>query len=251
MGIIRKIGSLIPNGITLLGLVCGSLAIFFAIDGHLSLAGIFILVAAIFDFLDGLTARLLHSYSETGKELDSLADIISFGLAPAAILFTLYEFALFGKNQPIQEIEGSWSDWLILLSALLIPVFSAVRLAKFNVSESRNPNFTGLPTPANAILWASFGLMLAFPEHTEALKILYTAKNFLIILLITSLLLVSGIPMFSIKFKGLSWKKNRYRYSFLIVSTILLLMMHVYALPLIIAIYILSNMVLYLFRVEL
>jgi CDP-diacylglycerol---serine O-phosphatidyltransferase len=251
MSIYNQIKSLIPNGITLAGLGCGSLAVFFAIDGHLSLASLFILGAALCDFLDGLAARLLHSYSETGKELDSLADIVSFGLAPGAILFTLYEFALFGKNQPIQDIEGSWSDWLILLSALFIPVFSALRLAKFNVSESRNPNFTGLPTPANAMLWASFGLMLAFPEHAEVLRILYTAKNFLIILLITSLLLVSGIPMFSIKFKDWSWGKNRYRYSFLLISAILILFLQFYALFFIIVVYILSNMVLYLFRIKL
>ena len=113
----------IPNFITSLNLVSGTLALFFAIDGHLIWAGLFICLAAVFDFLDGFAARLLKAYSEIGKELDSLADVVSFGLAPGAILFTLLEFSLFGKNQPIHEISAQWYEWLILFSAFLLPVF--------------------------------------------------------------------------------------------------------------------------------
>ncbi|NQU86484.1 MAG: CDP-diacylglycerol--serine O-phosphatidyltransferase [Mariniphaga sp.] len=247
----RNIFFWVPNFITILGLFSGSLAIFFAIDGHLTLAGIFILLAALFDFLDGLAARLLHAYSELGKQLDSLADIISFGFAPAAILFTLYEFALFGINQPIQDIEGNWTDWLLLMSAFLIPVFSALRLAKFNISEDQDNNFIGLPVPANAILWASLALMLGLPEHTEILKLLYTAKNFLIIVVITSFLLISWIPMFSFKFNTLSWKLNWYRYLFIFISIILLILLNVYAIPVLFLIYILLNMVFYILKVNL
>lgn len=247
----KNIFGWIPNFLTSLNLVSGSVAVIFGIDGHLSLAGIFILIAALFDFLDGMTARLLKAYSPIGKELDSLADVISFGLAPAAILFTLYEYTLFGKNQHIQDIEGSLTDWLILFSSFLIPVFSALRLAKFNVSTEQERNFVGLPTPANAILWASLGLMLSFPGHTDLLRMLYSTKNFLIIVIVTSLLLVSEIPMFSLKFKSFLWSENRHRYIFIFLCIILLVFLQVYAIPILIFLYILFNMALYLLKIEL
>jgi CDP-diacylglycerol---serine O-phosphatidyltransferase len=250
MASFKKLLSWVPNFITSLALVSGSLSVFFAVDGHLAFAGIFIIIAAFFDFLDGLAARSLKAYSEIGKQLDSLSDVISFGLAPAAILFTLYEFALFGKNQPIQDIDAKWYEWLILFSAFLIPVFSAFRLAKFNLSTNQDKNFIGMPTPANALLWASFALMLSIPEYTGLLKLLYTAKNFLIIVVVTSLLLVSRIPMFSLKLNTFSWARNWYRYLFIIISIGLLIFLNVYAIPLIFMIYILSNMVFYLFGIN-
>ena len=125
----------IPNFITSLNLTSGLLATMFAIDGHLIWAGIFICVASVLDFLDGLAARVLNAYTETGKHLDSLSDIVSFGVAPGAILFTLLEFSLFETNLPIHEISGDWSDWMILFSAFLVPVFGAIRLARFNARD--------------------------------------------------------------------------------------------------------------------
>ncbi len=130
-----------------MNLVSGSVAVIFAIDGHLVWAAIFICAAAVFDFLDGFAARALKAYSEIGKELDSLADVVSFGVAPGAILFTLLEFSLFGKNDPIHEISGKWFEWLILFSAFLLPVFGAIRLARFNTNTS-NENF--FPRVANS-----------------------------------------------------------------------------------------------------
>lgn len=112
----------VPNAITALNLVSGSLAVFFAVDGQLGWASVFILVAAVFDFLDGFAARLLKAYSSIGKELDSLADMVSFGLAPAAIVFTMLEYTLFGINQPIQDIDANWSQWTVLFTSLMIPV---------------------------------------------------------------------------------------------------------------------------------
>ncbi|MBN1819998.1 MAG: CDP-diacylglycerol--serine O-phosphatidyltransferase [Prolixibacteraceae bacterium] len=247
---VKKIFSWVPNFITLLGLFSGSLAVFFAIDGHLSLAGIFILIAAVFDFFDGMAARLLKAYSEIGKQLDSLADVISFGFAPGAILFTLFEYSLFGKNQLIQDIEGNTIEWLFLFSSLLIPVFSALRLAKFNISENQNKNFIGLPTPANALLWASLGLMLGLPKYTEVLKILYTSKNLLILVIITSILLVSRIPMFSFKFNNMKWGQNWFRYMFMAVAIVLLILINVYAIPILFLLYVLMNMALYITGVE-
>ena len=242
--------SWVPNFITSLSVVCGVLATFFAIDGHIEFAAIFIIAASVFDFLDGFAARMLKAYSEMGKQLDSLADVISFGVAPAAILFTMLEFSLFGKNQAIYEIQGSALEWLALSSALLIPVFAALRLAKFNIDENQSSNFRGLPTPANAILWASFGLVLHFQEHAELLKMIFSSKNLVFLSIITSLLMVSRIPMFSLKFKNLIWGNNWFRYIFLLIVLLLVAIFNVYALPLIIVAYILYNFVLYIAKVD-
>ena len=250
MTVNRNIFNWVPNFVTSLSVVCGVLATFFAIDGHLEFAGIFIIAASIFDFMDGLAARLLNAYSEMGKQLDSLADVISFGVAPAAILFTMLEFSLFGKNQPIYEIQGNTLDWLILASALLIPVFAALRLAKFNIDDNQTSNFKGLPTPANAILWASFGLILHFQEHAELLKLIFSSKNLVLLSVITSLLLVSRVPMFSLKFKNLSWSNNWFRFVFFLMAILLVILFNVYALPLIIVGYILYNFVLYIVKVD-
>ncbi len=240
----------LPNTITSISIVCGISATFFAIDGHLGLAGIFIILAAILDFLDGFAARLLKAYSEIGKQLDSLADMVSFGVAPAAILFTLLEVSLFGENNLLHEIEGKWHEWAVLCTAFLIPIFAALRLAKFNIDTEQSANFKGLPTPANAILWASFGLMLLSPDHAELTQLIFTTKNLVFIAVITSLLMVSGIPMFSLKFKNLRWKNNWYRYLYLSICITLLIWLKVFALQLFIVTYILLSFLFYLLKVE-
>ena len=246
----RSIIKQIPNFITCLNLSSGVLATFFAIDGHLIWAGIFICIASIFDFLDGLAARALNAYSDTGKELDSLSDVVSFGVAPGAILFTLLEFALFGKNQPIHEISGNWSDWLILFSAFLIPVFGAIRLAKFNALTSNEPFFRGLPIPSNGIFWASLGLMLEFPKYQEYFKVIYSAKTLVLLGIFMAGMMVINLPMFSLKMSNLSWKDNWHRYIFLAMAVVLLATLNVYGLALTIILYILLNLIYYLFKVE-
>jgi CDP-diacylglycerol---serine O-phosphatidyltransferase len=235
----------IPNFITSLNLAAGSLAVIFAIDGHLIWAGIFICLAAVFDFTDGFAARLLKAYSEVGKQLDSLADLVSFGLAPAAILFTLLEFSLFGKNQPIHLIAASWDQWLILFSALLMPVLGAVRLAKFNTLPDE-PFFRGLPIPSNGILWASMGLMLEVPKYPELFQHVFSTRILLLLGLFTSGMMVITLPMFSLKVKNLKWKDNWYRYLFLLVALVLLVTLNVYGLALTILVYIFLNIGFYL-----
>jgi len=235
----------IPNFITSLNLAAGSLAVIFAIDGHLIWAGIFICLAAVFDFTDGFAARLLKAYSEVGKQLDSLADLVSFGLAPAAILFTLLEFSLFGKNQPIHLIAASWDQWLILFSALLMPVLGAVRLAKFNTLPDE-PFFRGLPIPSNGIFWASMGLMLEVPKYPELFQHVFSTRILLLLGLFTSGMMVITLPMFSLKVKNLKWKDNWYRYLFLLVALVLLVTLNVYGLALTILVYIFLNIGFYL-----
>lgn len=248
--ILKKIISQIPNFITSLNLVSGSVAIIFAIDGHLVWAAIFICAAAIFDFLDGFAARALKAYSEIGKELDSLADVVSFGVAPGAILFTLLEYSLFGKNDPIHDISGKWFEWLILFSAFLLPVFGAIRLARFNTNTSSENFFRGLPIPANGLFWAAMGLMLQSPKYADLLPLVYTTKNLVILGIFMSGMMVLTMPMFSMKPKSLSLNENWYRYLFLGLSVILLIVFNIYGLAFIIFLYILLNAIFYLLKVK-
>jgi len=246
----KQITSFVPNLLTLLNLASGTIAVVFAIDGDLGKAAIFIFIAAVFDFLDGFAARLLKAYSDIGRELDSLADVVSFGVAPGMIFFTLMELALFGENLPLFRISGSTYEWFMLLCALMIPLFSAYRLAKFNTDTRQTVNFLGLPTPANAILWASFGLMTGFSGNEELLNILFTPGNLLITALVTSLLLVSEIPMFSLKFRGFDFYSNWYRYIFLTVSAGLIIVTGIFAPALIIALYLAFSISFYLLKVD-
>ncbi len=246
----RRIINQIPNFITTLNLLSGVLATFFAIDGHLIWAGIFICAASVFDFLDGMAARALKAYSEVGKELDSLSDLVSFGVAPGAILFTLLEFSLYGVNQPIQDISGQWYEWLILFSAFLIPIFGALRLARFNVVSSKETHFMGLAIPSNGIFWASLGLMLEFPKYQEYVKPIYTTKTLVLLGIFMAGMMVINLPMFSLKMKNLSWKDNWFRYVFLALAAILLLALNVYGLALSIVLYILLNVIFYLLKVK-
>uniref|UniRef100_UPI003216C881 CDP-alcohol phosphatidyltransferase family protein n=1 Tax=uncultured Draconibacterium sp. TaxID=1573823 RepID=UPI003216C881 len=246
----RSIIRQIPNFITSLNLTSGVLATIFAIDGHLIWAGIFICLASVFDFLDGMAARALKAYSETGKQLDSLSDLVSFGVAPGAILFTLLEFSLYGKNQPIHEISGQWYEWIILFSAFLIPVFGAIRLARFNVFSSDETFFRGLAIPSNGIFWASLGLMLEFPKYQEYFKVIYSTKILVMLAFFMAGMMVINLPMFSLKMSNFSWKDNWYRYVFLLLAIVLLATLHVYGLALTIFLYIILNVIFYLFKVE-
>ena len=236
----------VPNAITALNLVCGSLAVFFAVDGQLGWAAVFILAAAVFDFLDGFAARLLKAYSSIGKELDSLADMISFGLAPAAMVFTMLEFTLFGKNQPIQDIDATWSQWIVLYTSLLIPIAGAFRLAKFNTDDRQSEQFLGMPIPANAIFFASLGLILELGTNQTIPAIILNKYMLLASVFICSFLMVSELPMFSMKFKNLHLKENALRFLFLGITVLMLIFLQVYALPLIIIWYVSLSAISYL-----
>jgi len=240
----------IPNFITSLNLASGVLATIFAIDGHLIWAGIFICIAAVFDFLDGFVARLLKAYSEVGKELDSLADVVSFGVAPGAILFTLLKFSMFDNNPRIYDISASWVQWIILFSAFLIPVFGAIRLARFNVFSSNESFFRGLPIPSNGLFWASLGLMLEFPKYSEFFSVIYSTKNLIFFGIFMAGMMVINLPMFSLKMKNLSWSGNWYRYLFITFALLLLIVLNVYGLALIILLYIILNFIFYLIKVR-
>jgi len=231
----------VPNTITAMNLVCGSLSVFFAVDGQLGWAAVFIFAAAVFDFLDGFAARLLKAYSAIGKELDSLADMVSFGLAPAAIVFTMLEITLFGKNQAIQEIEANWSQWITLVTSLVIPVAGAFRLAKFNTDDRQSEQFLGMPIPANAIFFASLALILELGTNAAIVPIILNKYTLLLAIFACSFLMVSELPMFNLKFKNLKLKENALRYFFLGVTLLMLIFLQLYALPLIIIWYVILS----------
>lgn len=240
----------VPNTITALNLVCGSMAVFFAIDGQLGWSAVFVFAAALFDFLDGLSARLLNSYTVIGKELDSLADMISFGLAPAAMIFTMLELTLFGQNFLIQEIEAGWSVWIVLFTSLLIPVAGAFRLAKFNTDDRQTDQFMGMPIPANAFFFASLALIIELENSLIVSEIILNKYVILASVFMVSFLMVSELPMFSLKFKNLKFKENSIRYLFIGVIILLLLFLKVYALPLIIIWYVVLSVIRHLSRVK-
>ncbi|MCD7936551.1 MAG: CDP-diacylglycerol--serine O-phosphatidyltransferase [Tannerellaceae bacterium] len=192
----------IPNAITCLSLVSGCIAIVMALSGMLLAAVVWILIAAVLDFLDGFAARMLHAYSAIGKDLDSLSDVISFGVAPGMILFYTLQTAVPFLPSPEFAVY-------IPYLAFVIPAFSALRLAKFNNDERQTTSFIGMPVPAHALLWCSIGYSVQplMPVYPVAASI-----SLVIGAVLTSLLLVSEIPMFSLKIKSLAWKGNEVRY---------------------------------------
>ena len=203
----------IPNTITCFNLASGCFATIMALQGDLKAAIIWIIIAAIFDFSDGLAARLLKAYSPLGKELDSLSDIVSCGVAPGMSLYVLLAKA-------VGSLEISGISWLPYL-AFVIPVFSGLRLAKFNVDERQSTSFIGMPVPAHALLWGSLSYVLQPFITNHALYILIAC---LIASMATSYLLVSEVPMFSMKVKSLKWKGNELRYILIVCGLLFLLL---------------------------
>lgn len=232
----------IPNLITCLNVFSGSMAVIFALQGLLTTAVWWIVAAALFDFLDGMTARLLKAYSPMGKELDSLADVISFGLAPGIIMFVLQQKATTGALIPAQAYGQLTSlQLMFIFSALIIPVFSALRLAKFNIDTRQSDSFIGLPTPANALFISALGLI---SEHGSFPAIDHSILNSWALLAMTLLfsgLLVSEVAMFALKFKNLSWKENHIRYIFLFLSAIMVASFPIYGIAAAILLFILIS----------
>jgi CDP-diacylglycerol--serine O-phosphatidyltransferase len=228
----------IPNTVTLLNLLSGSISVLLTLEGQMVWASAMIGLGAIFDFLDGMLARLLNARSPIGLQLDSLADVITFGLAPSFIMYQLMASGLGTDFQILGVIPAA-------LPAFLIVAFSALRLAKFNIDDSQQESFSGLPTPANAIFFASFPLVLMQAQKLEQLLIINLLQNYWILLSLTgifSLLMVSSVPLLSLKFKSLSLQENKLRYLLIFAAAALFITIKYLALPLIIIIYILLSM---------
>lgn len=201
----------IPNLITSLNLAAGFLAVLFASRGNIVAASWMILAAMLFDFLDGLSARMLKAYSDFGKELDSLSDMVSFGVAPALILYKLIE----GSSALTVTDAASNRDALLTLLAyttIIMPVCAALRLAKFNIDISQATSFRGLPTPACALAVISLVIAAHYSQSPLAESITSSPAALVIYTIILSLLMVTGIPMLSLKFANLYIKGNEGRY---------------------------------------
>lgn len=201
----------IPNTITCLNLFSGCIAGVCAFQANYEGALLFIILSAVFDFFDGLAARALHAHSAIGKDLDSLADDVSFGLVPSLVVFSLFKEMAY----PVY-LEGM-ADY-IPYTAFLISVFSALRLAKFNNDTRQTTSFIGLPVPANALFWGS----LAVGMHSWIISSQCHPFYLVALVCLFSWLLISEIPMFSLKFKNLSWKDNKVSFTFLLVCIPLL-----------------------------
>ena len=220
----------IPNTITCCNLISGCIATLSAFMGEIHMALLWIIIGAIFDFFDGMSARLLHVSSPIGKELDSLADDITFGMAPAAIVF--YEMGIMEYPAFLAPVQP-----YLPFVAFLIAAFSALRLAKFNLDERQAMGFIGLPTPANALFWGA--LLVGAGDFIE--NTTWMVPVVIVMILLSCWLLVSEIPMFALKFKHWGWKGNEVKYLFLITCVPLLIVFGVTAFAIIIAWYVLLS----------
>lgn len=265
-------------------LLCGVLSIIMAFSGRLELAVLFIFIGALLDFLDGFVARALKQQSELGKQLDSLADIVTFGVAPGLIVFVLlilsgavdgiianggspenlWQRGTMGNNVNywinvyLNDLSNNQSQlyinhfqgWYKILPfiALLIPFMSLFRLAKFNLDTRQSDNFIGLPTPANAIFFSSFALILwdgfGTSDWRFAWSIILIKDQILMTLIVLfSFLLISEIPMFSMKFKSFGWSGNEKRIIFIIGALVLLLFLQIWAIPIVFLTYVLVGVI--------
>ena len=245
----------IPNLFTLLNLFFGCLAIVFAlqtntviiyvndqfsssfnIPENLSLAGIFIMIAAVIDFLDGFVARLLKATSEMGKQLDSLSDVVSFGVAPAVIIFQLLKFS-FAREENGLDVSMVW-----LLPAFIIACAAGYRLAKFNLATDQQYSFKGVPVPAIGLLIASFPLILHFNEISSVNSFLLNKWFLYVLIILVSYLMIYNIRMMSLKFPDFTFKNNLPKIILLVIAIIAVLFLHWLAVPLIFIVYIILSL---------
>ena len=222
----------VPNLLTLCNLLCGAgAAVSALVWGDLQTAFLLIIASAVFDFFDGFAARLLNQYSAIGVQLDSLADMISFGFAPAAVMMSLF------------AESGSWCEWsetmvkIGYFVPLIMTAFSALRLAKFNIDDTQHTEFEGLPTPANALLCMSLGMLAEMGLVSLPREVIVALS------IVMAVLLVCPVRMFSLKFQGFGWKTNELRYISLLLSVVIIAVNYRYAVTAIMMLYIAISVV--------
>jgi len=245
----------LPNLLTLLNLFCGAIAVLFAVQSHFVTASLFVFFGVFFDFFDGFVARKLKVQSELGLQLDSLADMITCGLVPGIVMFKLIANAVsttsvesvdsWNSSIPLHDLQSSF----LPLFGLLITLASAYRLATFNIDEDQQTYFKGLPTPANTLLIISLPLILEFQNSNMVATFILNPWFLIGLTLLSCYLLNSKIKLFALKFKDWSFRPNAIRYSFVLLSLVLLIVFHFVAIPLIILLYIgLSLLDIYVLR---
>ena len=232
----------IPNFLTCLNLLCGAVAIVMVFRNHLEWAAYLVFISAFFDLMDGMMARALNVSSPIGKELDSLADVISFGFLPGVMMFKMLQMSNLSS-----VIESHTLIQILQFFPFIITAFSAIRLAKFNIDTRQTDSFIGLPTPANTLLIISFPLMIS-QDAARFSPLLLNPVFILLVSIVVSFLLVSEIPLFALKFKSFAFKKNQYQYILLLISAILIPIFLYAAIPLIIFCYVLLSIIQNKFR---
>ena len=217
-------------------MICGCIAIVQIFEGNLNWAAYLVGIAGVFDFFDGFAARLLKVTSPIGKDLDSLADMVTFGVVPGLIMYKLIFLVYLNANLSV-SFELIEKKLYLCYVAFLIPIFSAIRLAKFNNDTRQSDSFIGLPTPANAFFIASLVFVSKDYGHR------FTPEILCLLTLLLSLLLIAPMPLFALKFKSFGFKRNEIRYFFLGLSVVLLLGLQTLGIPLIIILYILLSLI--------
>ena len=241
----------IPNLLTLLNLLSGTIAVYFAVKEELVLASGFVFLGIFFDFFDGFAARMLKVQGELGKQLDSLADVVTSGVVPGIVLFQLISKSV--ENETWENAVKSvlkignehyfTSSFFISLIGLLFTMGAAYRLAKFNIDERQTSSFIGLPTPAAALVVLSMPLILNFSGNEFASAIIQNVWFLIGISVLLCYLMNAEIPLFSLKFKDYSWKKNNIKYLFIVLTAILTTIFQYIAIPLVIFLYVLLSTV--------
>ena len=240
----------IPNLFTLLNLLSGTIAIIFALSDRLVDATFFVFLGIFFDFFDGFFARKFNVQGEFGKQLDSLADMVTSGVAPGIVMFQLILYAT--KEQYFMQLSceiGSWQDYsetyfyFIPFIGLLIPLASAYRLANFNIDERQTSSFIGLPTPALSIFVMSLPLILFYSDNQFFIDLIHNKYILITITLLGSYLLNAEIPLFSLKFKNYSWADNKVKYVFILLTMLSLIFLQTVAIPLIITLYVFISII--------
>lgn len=247
----------IPNLLTLSNLFCGILAVKAGFEGQFYLAAGLVVLGAVFDFFDGFAARLLKVSNEIGKQLDSLSDMVTFGVAPGVIMFTLISNIFYDQREFVESVilggwktDTSFKEMIVPYVAFLITLASAVRLAKFNVDENQSDKFIGVPTPANSLFFISLPLIIEeyFPKIYFSGNTDYLVFILLFLIILFSWLLNSNIELLALKFKTFGWKNNETRYTFIgmaiitIILTIFLKIVYI-SIPIIILLYIIISII--------
>jgi CDP-diacylglycerol--serine O-phosphatidyltransferase len=222
----------LPNILTLGNLLCGTIAVIFAVQGDFLSAALFVVLGIVFDFLDGFAARLLNVSGELGKQLDSLADMVTSGVVPGIVMLQLL------NNKPVTELN--FSNYIPYIG-LLLTLAACYRLATFNLDTRQTDSFIGLPTPAMSLFVIALPLIPMYSDNQFFIELVQNNYFLIVITLVLTYLMNAEIPLFSLKFKSFGLKKNKLKYFFLLASMALMLSLEVIAIPLVIVLYVLLS----------
>lgn len=241
----------IPNLLTLLNLLSGTIAVFFAVKEQLVVAAFFVFLGIFFDFFDGFAARLFNVQGELGKQLDSLADVVTSGVAPGIVMFQLILASLNTSewinsseslsNLPLKEYLSV--TYLTAIIGLSFTLAAAYRLAKFNIDERQTSSFIGLPTPAAALVVLSLPLIQQYTSNEFAIQLIDNTWFLVLLTLLLCYFMNAEIALFSLKFKDYSWKNNKIKYIFILSTLLFVILFQFIAIPLVIVLYVLLSLI--------